>query len=414
MMTDTASMTQARKHSFSSLSLAVALGVFAGLAPHNAFADTGFRKWITGFYDTAEKSGISKATYQRAFAGVNDPDPTVLEKAGSQAEFTTQIWDYMDSRVNPYTVEVGRKMASKYGTTLRTIEKQYGVDRNILLAIWSMESNYGAVLEKDERLHYVPRALATLAYADRKRAKYARTQLIAALKILQRGEVSPDNLTGSWAGAMGHTQFIPTSYLLYAVDEDGNGRRDIWHSVPDALATSANLLMKNGWQTGKTWGYEVVVPKGGSAQAGKTHTLKEWAALGFAKPDGKAFRLLTDRAQLKMPGGANGPGFLMTNNFFTIKRYNAADSYAIAVGMLADEIAGYGGMRQSWPRPSGALDVKQKFELQTRLKSLGYYDGIVDGNFGSGSKAAIAAVQGRLGLGADGEPSMELLKALRR
>lgn len=414
MMTDTASMTQARKHSFSSLSLAVALGVFAGLAPHNAFADTGFRKWITGFYDTAEKSGISKATYQRAFAGVNDPDPTVLEKAGSQAEFTTQIWDYMDSRVNPYTVEVGRKMASKYGTTLRTIEKQYGVDRNILLAIWSMESNYGAVLEKDERLHYVPRALATLAYADRKRAKYARTQLIAALKILQRGEVSPDNLTGSWAGAMGHTQFIPTSYLLYAVDEDGNGRRDIWHSVPDALATSANLLMKNGWQTGKTWGYEVVVPKGGSAQAGKTHTLKEWAALGFAKPDGKAFRLLTDRALLKMPGGANGPGFLMTNNFFTIKRYNAADSYAIAVGMLADEIAGYGGMRQSWPRPSGALDVKQKFELQTRLKSLGYYDGIVDGNFGSGSKAAIAAVQGRLGLGADGEPSMELLKALRR
>ncbi|WFR94562.1 lytic murein transglycosylase [Rhizobium tumorigenes] len=407
-------MTQARKHSFSSLSLAVAVGVFAGLAPHNAFADTGFRKWITGFYDTAEKSGISKATYQRAFAGVNDPDPTVLEKAGSQAEFTTQIWDYMDSRVNPYTVEVGRKMASKYGTTLRTIEKQYGVDRNILLAIWSMESNYGAVLEKDERLHYVPRALATLAYADRKRAKYARTQLIAALKILQRGEVSPDNLTGSWAGAMGHTQFIPTSYLLYAVDEDGNGRRDIWHSVPDALATSANLLMKNGWQTGKTWGYEVVVPKGGSAQAGKTHTLKEWAALGFAKPDGKAFRLLTDRAQLKMPGGANGPGFLMTNNFFTIKRYNAADSYAIAVGMLADEIAGYGGMRQSWPRPSGALDVKQKFELQTRLKSLGYYDGIVDGNFGSGSKAAIAAVQGRLGLGADGEPSMELLKALRR
>ncbi len=414
MMTDTASMTQARKHSFSSLSLAVALGVFAGLAPHNAFADTGFRKWITGFYDTAEKSGISKATYQRAFAGVNDPDPTVLEKAGSQAEFTTQIWDYMDSRVNPYTVEVGRKMASKYGTTLRTIEKQYGVDRNILLAIWSMESNYGAVLEKDERLHYVPRALATLAYADRKRAKYARTQLIAALKILQRGEVSPDNLTGSWAGAMGHTQFIPTSYLLYAVDEDGNGRRDIWHSVPDALATSANLLMKNGWQTGKTWGYEVVVPKGGSAQAGKTHTLKEWAALGFTRPDGKAFRLATDRAQLKMPGGANGPGFLMTNNFFTIKRYNAADSYAIAVGMLADEIAGYGGMRQSWPRPSGALDVKEKFELQTRLKSLGYYDGIVDGNFGSGSKAAIAAVQGRLGLGADGEPSMELLKALRR
>jgi membrane-bound lytic murein transglycosylase B len=414
MMTDMASMTQARKNSLRGFALAMTLGVCAGLAPHNAWADAGFRKWISGFYDTAAKSGISKATYQRAFAGVNDPDPTVLEKAGSQAEFTTQIWDYMDSRVNPYTVDVGRKMASKYGSTLRTIEKQYGVDRNILLAIWSMESNYGAILEKDERLHYVPRALATLAYADHKRSKYARTQLIAALKILQNGEISADSLTGSWAGAMGHTQFIPTSYLLYAVDEDGNGHRDIWHSVPDALATSANLLMKNGWQSGKTWGYEVVVPKGGSVQAGKTRTLKEWAALGFDRPNGKPFRLSSDRAQLKMPGGANGPGFLMTANFFTIKRYNAADSYAIAVGLLADEIAGYGGMQQSWPRPSGSLDVKQKFELQTRLKSLGYYDGTVDGNFGSGSKAAIAAVQGRLGLGADGEPSMELLKALRR
>jgi membrane-bound lytic murein transglycosylase B len=414
MMTDMASMTKARKNSFRSFAMAITLGVCAGLAPHNAWADAGFRKWISGFYDTAATSGISKATYQRAFAGVNDPDPTVLEKAGSQAEFTTQIWDYMDSRVNPYTVDVGRKMATRYGPTLRTIEKQYGVDPNILLAIWSMESNYGAVLAKDERLHYVPRALATLAYADHKRAKYARTQLIAALKILQSGEISADSLTGSWAGAMGHTQFIPTSYLLYAVDEDGNGRRDIWNSVPDALATSANLLMKNGWQAGKTWGYEVVVPKGGSAQAGKTHTLKEWAALGFLRPNGKPFRLTSDRAQLKMPGGANGPGFLMAGNFFTIKRYNAADSYAIAVGLLADEIAGYGGMQQSWPRPDGTLDVKEKFELQTRLKTLGYYDGVVDGNFGSGSKAAIAAVQGRLGLGADGEPSMQLLKALRR
>ena len=407
-------MTQTGKNSFHNLLLAVTIAICAGLAPHNAWADAGFRKWISSFYDTAAKSGISRATYQRAFAGVNDPDPTVIEKASSQAEFTTEIWDYIDSRVNPYTVDVGRKMAVKYGTTLRSIEQRFGVDRNILLAIWSMESNYGAILSKDERLHYVPRALATLAYADPKRAKYARTQLIAALKILQDGNVSAENLTGSWAGAMGHTQFIPTSYLLYAVDADGNGKKDIWNSVPDALATSANLLMKNGWQAGKTWGYEVVVPKGGNAQAGKSHTLAEWAALGFVRPNGKSFRLSGDRAQLKMPAGGNGPGFLMAGNFFTIKRYNAADAYAISVGLLADEIAGYGGMQQTWPRPDGTLDVKEKFELQTRLKSLGYYDGIVDGNFGSGSKAAIAAVQGRLGLDADGEPSMVLLKALRR
>ncbi len=213
---------------------------------------------------------------------------------------------------------------------------------------------------------------------------------------------------------MGHTQFIPTSYLLYAVDADGSGHPDIWNSIPDALATTANLLAKNGWDTGRTWGYEVVVPPGGGAQAGKTHTIAQWAALGFVRPNGKGFRTTSDRAQLKMPGGSNGPGFLMTGNFFTIKRYNASDSYALAVGLLADQIAGYGGMQQSWPRPSGALDVKQKFELQTRLKELGYYDGVVDGNFGSGSKAAISAVQERMGMDADGEPSMNLLKALRK
>jgi membrane-bound lytic murein transglycosylase B len=406
-------MTQNRKRSVRSLALALAIGALAGLTPYSANADAGFQKWISNFYGTAAKAGISAATYNKAFAGVTEPDPTVLEKATNQAEFNTQIWDYVDSRVNPYTVAVGRKMAVKYGTSLRAIERQFGVDRNVLLAIWSMESNYGEILAKDDRLHYVPRALATLGYADAKRGKYARAQLIAALKILQNGDISADSMTGSWAGAMGHTQFIPTSYLLYAVDEDGNGRRDIWNSIPDALATSANLLMKNGWQTGKTWGYEVVVPNGGSDQAGKTHTLAQWAALGFARPDGKSFRQPTDRAQLKMPAGANGPGFLMAANFFTIKRYNAADSYAIAVGLLADEIAGYGGMKQTWPRPDGTLDVKQKFELQTRLKAMGYYSGTVDGNFGSGSKAAISAVQQRMGLETDGEPSMVLLNALR-
>jgi membrane-bound lytic murein transglycosylase B len=407
-------MTSNRKHSLLGLALALALGAFAGLTPINANADPGFQKWIAGFYSTAAKSGITQSTYRNAFAGVTDPDPTVLEKAQYQPEFKSQIWDYLDSRVNPYTVDVGRKMATKYGSTLRSLEQHFGVDRNIMLAIWSMESNYGAVLAKEEKLHYVPRALATLAYADPKRANYAKKQLIAALKILQNGDISRKELTGSWAGAMGHTQFIPTSYLLYAVDADGSGHADIWNSIPDALATTANLLAKNGWNTGHTWGYEVTVPPGGSAQAGKTRTLAQWAALGFARPNGKGFRLNSERAQLKMPGGPNGPGFLMTSNFFTIKRYNASDSYAIAVGLLADQLAGYGGMQQSWPRPSGTLDVKQKFELQTRLKELGYYDGVVDGNFGSGSKAAIAAVQQRIGMDADGEPSMSLLNALRK
>ncbi len=407
-------MTQNHRNSLRGLALAFIVTASAGLAPLNAKADQRFQKWIADFYQTAAQSGISKATYRKAFAGVTDPDPTVLEKAAYQPEFTTKIWDYVDSRVNPYTVQIGRKMAAKHATTLAAIERHFGVDKTILLAIWSMESNYGAVLDKDDRLHYVPRALATLAYADPRRAKFAQKQLVAALKILQNGDISPDGMTGSWAGAMGHTQFIPTSYLLYAVDADGNGHRDIWNSVPDALATSANLLMKNGWDTGKTWGYEVTVPQSALKQVGKTHTLSQWAAMGLARPTGKGFKDGGSNAVLKMPAGPNGPGFLMTSNFFTIKKYNSSDSYAIAVGLLADEIAGYGGMKQRWPRPDGTLDVKEKFELQTRLKALGYYDGEVDGNFGSGSKAAIAAVQGRIGMQADGQPSLPLLNALRK
>lgn len=238
--------------------------------------------------------------------------------------------------------------------------------------------------------------------------------MIAALKILQNRDVPAREMTGSWAGAMGHTQFIPTSYLLYAVDADGNGHRDIWNSVPDALATSANLLMKNGWDAGRTWGYEVAVPASAAKQVGKTHTLAQWAALGLKRPSGKPFKDGDSRAVLKMPAGSDGPGFLMTANFFTIKNYNASDSYALAVGLLADQIAGYGGMQQRWPRPEGALDITEKFELQTRLKTLGYYSGDVDGNFGSGSKAAIAAVQERIGMQPDGEPSLSLLHALRR
>ncbi|AOF89852.1 lytic murein transglycosylase [Sinorhizobium sp. RAC02] len=395
----------------SALTLLLSAGLFAQAGV--ARADARFQKWVADFYATAAEAGITKSTYQKAFSGVKTPDPDVLEKAAYQPEFKHKIWDYLDSRVNPYTVRIGQEMAAKHGRTLAALERHFGVDRNILLAIWSMESNYGAVLEKSERLHYVPRALATLAYADKKRAKFARTQLIAALKIIQRGDIDAADMTGSWAGAMGHTQFIPTSYLIYAVDADGNGHRDIWNSVPDALATAANLLAKNGWQAGKTWGYETIVPKGGSKYSGQTKTLAQWAKLGFTRPNGSGFKNGADRAELKLPANG-GPGFLMTKNFFVIKRYNASDSYAMGVGMLADQLAGYSGVKQRWPRPDGTLDITEKFELQTRLKELGYYEGEVDGNFGSGSKAAIQAFQNRMGLAADGEPSQQLLKALRR
>ncbi len=395
------------------LALSAVAAVMVATSPIDARADAGFKTWIAKFYETAAASGITRSTYNKAFAGISEPDPEVLEKARYQPEFKSQVWDYLDSRVNPYTVRIGREMLARHGRTLNAIEKHFGVDKHILLAIWSMESNYGAVLENRDRLHHVPQALATLAWADPKRANFARKQLIAALKILQSGDVTPNHLTGSWAGAMGHTQFIPTSYLLYAIDADGDGRRDIWDSIPDALATSANLLAKNGWDSGKTWGYEAVLPANAAKYAGQTKTLGQWAALGLTRPNGKGFPRPTDRAELKLMAGSNGPAFLMLKNFFVIKRYNAADTYALAVGLLADEIAGFGGVQQPWPRPNGTLDIKEKFELQSRLKELGYYDGEVDGNFGSGSKAAISAIQGRLGMESTGEPSKSLLRALR-
>jgi membrane-bound lytic murein transglycosylase B len=378
-----------------------------------ARADAGFERWVAGFRATAMQSGISSATFDRAFRGVTAPDPEVLEKAAKQAEFTAPAWDYFDNRVQEQSIATGRAMARKYKPWLDRIEARFGVDRNVLLAIWSMESNYGEILKDKKVMRNVVRSLATLAYGDQRRAKFARTQLIAALKILQRGDIDESHLTGSWAGAMGHTQFIPTSYQAYAVDMDGDGRRDIWNSVPDALATAANLLRKNGWQGGRTWGYEVTLPDGRKFPGGSL-SLSKWQDLGVTRASGKPFRNGSDKAELKVPDGRSGPAFLMTKNFRVIKAYNNADKYALAVGLLADQIAGYGGLVNDWNRPFTKLSFEEKQELQERLTTLGYYDGKVDGRIGEGSKAAIRAFQAQAGLSEDGHPSMEVLSTLRK
>lgn len=376
--------------------------------------NTDFVQWITGFYPEAQKEGISRATWEIAFSGVTELDDLVLKKANYQPEFTTEIWDYLDARVNPLSIEKGLKKGKYYARTLADVESKFGVEQSVLLAIWSMESNYGAILEKPDRLHYVPRALATLAYGDPKRQKFARTQLVAALKILQAGDISKEQLTGSWAGAMGHTQFIPTSYLAYGVDMDGNGRRDIWNSIPDALATAANLLQKNGWRTGKTWGYEVILPSTGEQLTDETKTLAEWQKLGFKRPGGKAYPWPDEKAVLKILAGTHGPAFLMMKNFYVLKRYNNSDSYALAVGLLADRLAGWSGLVQSWPRPFGSLSIEDKIELQERLKQHGYYSGEIDGHLGGGTKEAIRQFQVQAGLVEDGIPSQQLLRALRK
>ncbi len=397
----------------SMLALAAAAGFgLALLSTGAAHADAGFDRWVASFRSTAAQSGISGTTFDRAFRNVTAPDPEVLEKAAKQAEFTAPAWDYFDNRVQEKSISTGREMARKYKAWLDRIEARFGVDRNILLAIWSMESNYGEILKDKKVMRNVVRSLATLAYADKRRAKFARTQLIAALKILQSGDIDESHLTGSWAGAMGHTQFIPTSYQAYAVDMDGDGHRDIWNSVPDALATAANLLRKNGWQGGKTWGYEVSLPAGKKFPGGSM-SLSKWQSIGVTRANGKPFKSGSDSAELKAPDGRGGPAFLMIKNFRVIKAYNNSDKYALAVGLLADEIAGYGGLVNDWDRPFTKLSFDEKQELQKRLTTLGYYDGKVDGRIGEGSKAAIRAFQAQAGLTEDGHPSMEVLQSLR-
>ncbi|GAB4359860.1 MAG: lytic murein transglycosylase [Oricola sp.] len=391
----------------------IATVLIAPLLAGSAMADTAFQRWIADFRRTAIANGVSPTVYDRAFAGVTTPDPEVIEKARFQPEFRDEAWQYIDGRVHERSIATGQEMLRRYNRLLSSIERQTGVSRNIVLAIWSMESDYGEFLKREDRLHYVPRALATLAYADRRRAKYARGQLIGALKILQSGEVSRDQLLGSWAGAMGHTQFIPTSYLAYAVDGDGDGRRDIWNSVPDALWTTANLLRRNGWQAGQTWGYEVVLPPGRKFPAGSM-PLAKWESIGVRRANGKPFPRPNQLAELKVLQGRDGPAFLMVKNFFVIKRYNNADKYALAVGLLADQIAGYPGPVKDWSRPFTKLSIAESEELQQRLKGAGFYDGEIDGKIGPASRSAIMAYQESRGLEQDGYASMELLKVLRR
>ena len=381
--------------------------------PASAEARTAFEQWLDEFRPVAGQQGVDRSTWERAFAGVATIDDRVLEKASYQPEFTTEIWDYLDGRVNPVSIAGGQKMDRIHDRTLTAVAGKFGVKRSVLLAIWSMESNYGEVLQKRERLHYVPQALATLAYADPKRQKFGRTQLIAALKILQAGDVSVDQFSGSWAGAMGHTQFIPTSYLAYGVDMDGDGRRDIWNSIPDALATAANLLHENGWRSGKSWGYEVILPPGSASLEGQTKLLSEWQQLGFKRPGNRAFPRPGEKAVLKLLAGEQGPGFLMMRNFFVLKRYNNADAYALGVGLLADRLAGYSGMVQRWPRPPESLNAMEKVELQQLLQKRGFYDGEIDGNPGKGTRAAIAEFQKETGMAPDGLPTRSILIKLR-
>jgi membrane-bound lytic murein transglycosylase B len=369
-------------------------------------------QWVRAFWPQAQQAGISRAVFDRALGNFR-PDPEVLEKARSQAEFSKPIWDYLDLTVTDHRIVNGRALLTQHARLLSRIEARHGVDRHILVAIWGMESSYGAILDNPQRVKSTIRSLATLAYDGGSRARFGRQQLIAALKILQRGDISLAGMTGSWAGAMGHTQFIPTTYEAYAVDHDGDGKRDIWNSPADALASAANYLDKMGWESGKTWGYEVSLPRGFDlGHAKQARSLAAWQKLGVRRVSGGGFPRPGDQATLFAPAGGNGPAFLMLKNFRVLKRYNNADAYALAVGHLADRLKGFGPFEGAWPA-SAMLDQNMRAELQRLLAARGFYAGDIDANLGSGSQAAIRAFQASIGAEVNGQPSMRLLQQLR-
>jgi lytic murein transglycosylase len=313
--------------------------------------------------------------------------------------------------VNDDRIEKGRALLDRYRATFDAVERAYGVDRYIIAAIWGVETKYGA-LGGDRS---VLRSTATLACVGR-RQSYFRSEFLATLEILHRGDVKPHRLVGSWAGAFGPTQFMPSTFRAYAVDFDRDGRRDVVDSIPDLIASTANLMKKNGWDEGHTWGYEVVVPATFNfLLADKRHmrTLAEWQRLGIKRPAGKTFPHPNARAYLFVPAGVQGPGFLMLHNFRVIMRYNPAEAYALAIGHLADRLRGGGPFAQGWPRYERVLTREERLELQQLLADHGFDVGEPDGRVGSRTRTAIRHFQARVGRVPDGFASVGLLKSLR-
>jgi membrane-bound lytic murein transglycosylase B len=370
--------------------------------------DAGWDAWVEGFKGRAASRGIAQGTLDAAFRGAGFI-PEVIEKDRNQTEFTRTLEDYLNIAASDERVSLGRQKFAQYGGTLSAVEKRYGVEGHVVAAVWGLESFFGT------RRGNVPviSALSTLAYEGR-RAEFFESQLLAALKILEAGDVSPQGMTGSWAGAMGHTQFIPTSYLAYAVDFTGDGRRDIWSEDPtDALASTAAYLAKSGWTQGLPWGMEVVVPAGfnaGLLGRGKGQSAEAWAGLGVRSADGRA---LAGGSIIAGGNGGGAPYFLLTQNFATILRYNNAQNYAIGVGHLSDRLLGRGAVQASFGPDATGMTKADRQELQRLLTARGFDTGGTDGVIGGKTKAAISAYEASEGLPVTGEPSLELLRRLR-
>ncbi len=384
--------------------------VFAFFLNLPATAQGTFASWQQDFRRIAIAEGIDPRLFDTAFEGV-ELNEAVIGFDRFQPEFSKPIWEYLDRAVSQTRIREGRQNRREFRRLLRRIEARYKVDAEVLVAIWGLESNFG----QNRGDIYTIEALATLAY-DGRRARYGSRQLLAALQILQEGHVSRAEMVGSWAGAMGHTQFIPTSFLALAADYDGDGKRDIWSDDPaDALASAANYLHENGWKQGRTWGVEVVLPEGfdyAQADINNRQSAGFWRASGVRAANGSRLPDYSNAALL-LPAGAGNPVFLVYNNFRVIQRYNNSVSYAMSVGHLADRIAGGGGFVQPWARENAGLSREEIVELQTRLTAAGFSTGGTDGIAGAKTRSAIIAYQRHLGIQADGFATAALLERLR-
>lgn len=380
---------------------------------YTVFSDQEFMLWQSNFRQFAQQRGISEATLNLAFRGLLT-DKKVLRLDAYQPEFSRPIWEYMDSAVSPERIEQGRYILKEYAPLLKKISDTYRVDAEYIVAIWGMESSYGQQLGNYSAI----RSLATLAYQGREeRRHFWRNQLLAALRILQTGDMPINSLRGSWAGALGHTQFIPTTFEEFAVDFDGDGKRDLRASIPDALASTANYLSQSGWQRGQPWGTEVVLPvtfDWSETEPANWQTLSYWMAQGVYRVDGTPLDASPmTRSAVIVPAGYQGPAFLSYPNFNALLKYNNAISYALATGYLAERLKGGLAVQAAWPRDELALSRLEKAELQERLSAVGYSTDGIDGNIGPNTRAALRRWQADTGFPADGYATIEHLQLLR-
>ena len=405
-----------------------AASALAQAGADDAALQQGFARWVAAYRASAKTAGIDEATLRNAFDDVRYL-PRVIELDRTQPELTRTVWDYLDRAVSPQRVAQGQDKLLKFRADADAAAARHRVPPDILVAIWGLESNYGEHVGTTPAID----ALATLGFEGRREA-WARGELLAALKILRSGDITRANMLGSWAGAMGQTQFLPSSFLAYAQDADGDGRRDIWGSVADVMASTANFLARSGWRTGQPWGVEVRLPAGfdaGQADLAVRRSSAQWAATGVRAIDAAALPEFAEAAIL-LPAGARGPAFLVGPNFRAILRYNNSNSYALAVGLLAQRLinpttptsptsptspttstSGL-GVQAPWPRDLAALTRSQVLALQQALSDRGFGGGEADGIVGGATRNSLRRYQRSIGVPADGYPTIELLERLHK